>query len=291
MRALTALCVLTLVGLSLCAEIDHGDHGHGDHAAVKEGGDATDAAAKKYSGSWTEGFVASWFMILVSEIGDKTFFIACLMAMRNDRTVVFFGAMSALSAMTILSAGIGHIVPTILPVQYTQVAAVVLFTGFGLKLLYEARTMDDEDEEPEELTEAQAELAKKEEDYADIDIEKGTQDVPIKKTPPAIGSTAASIFGPVFVQAFTLTFVAEWGDRSQIATIAFAAAKNPYGVTLGGIFGHSICTGSAVMIGKSVANTFTPRHVTLLGGVLFIFFGLLTGYQLVYPTEHAPVIV
>ena len=35
-------------------------------------------------------------MILISEIGDKTFFIAAIMAMRNPRGVVFAGAIGAL---------------------------------------------------------------------------------------------------------------------------------------------------------------------------------------------------
>lgn len=50
------------------------------------------------------------------------------------------------------------------------------------------------------------------------------------------------ILGPVFVQSFVLTFLGEWGDRSQIATIALGAADNVYLVTLGTILGHTCCT-------------------------------------------------
>ena len=33
------------------------------------------------------------------------------------------------------------------------------------------------------------------------------------------------ILSPIFVQAFILTFLAEWGDRSQITTIILAARE------------------------------------------------------------------
>lgn len=33
------------------------------------------------------------------------------------------------------------------------------------------------------------------------------------------------LFSPVFVQTFIMTFLGEWGDRSQIATITLAAAS------------------------------------------------------------------
>ena len=42
-------------------------------------------------------------MILVSEMGDETFIIAAIMAMRHPRFIVLAGALSALAVMTVLS--------------------------------------------------------------------------------------------------------------------------------------------------------------------------------------------
>nr|WP_313887378.1 TMEM165/GDT1 family protein [Nodosilinea sp. LEGE 07088] len=50
----------------------------------------------------------------------------------------------------------------------------------------------------------------------------------------------------VVIEAFTLTFVAEWGDRTQIATITLASSHHPHGVLLGAILGHAICAAIAV---------------------------------------------
>ena len=48
-------------------------------------------------------FIATLSVIVVSELGDKTFFISAIMAMRHSRIVVFAGAMAALSLMHVMS--------------------------------------------------------------------------------------------------------------------------------------------------------------------------------------------
>ena len=53
----------------------------------------------------------------------------------------------------------------------------------------------------------------------------------------------------ILTQAFIMTFLAEWGDRSQIATVALAASYNLLMVNIGALLGHFICTGGAVQLG------------------------------------------
>src|SRR5438045_3835569 len=80
-------------------------------------------------------YLLSLTMILFSEVGDKTFLIAALMAMKHDRILVFTAALSALVAMTILSSVLGHAVPTLLPKRFTNILAAILFLVFGGKML------------------------------------------------------------------------------------------------------------------------------------------------------------
>lgn len=64
---------------------------------------------------------------------------------------------------------------------------------------------------------------------------------------------------------------AEWGDRSQIATVAMAAGSDYWWVIIGSVFGHFICTGSAVIGGKLLATKITLKNVTLTGALLLLF--------------------
>ncbi|VDL62413.1 unnamed protein product [Nippostrongylus brasiliensis] len=221
--------------------------------------------------SFYHGFLASLSVIVVSELGDKTWFIAVIMAMRHSRLTVFSGAMAALAVMHVLSACLGW-VTQLIPRMVTYYISTALFALFGLKMLHEGYHMS-ASEGQEEFEEAQAEVAKREMDLDAgkfIDMEAGNAG-------SGNSSSAWLIFSfvsRIFVEAFTMTFVAEWGDRSQLTTIILAARENIGGVISGGILGHAICTGIAVIGGKLVAQRISVRTVTIVGGIVFLIFAL-----------------
>ena len=222
-------------------------------------------------------FMASFLLILGSEIGDKTFFIAAILSMKNPHLVVFSGAIAALAVMTVLSAALGVLLPTLLSKEVTHFACIGLFAFFGVRLLYDVYTSDGASGESEELKEVEMELAQSSGDVEGQDKNRGD------KSPRELNASymnelkkwwQANEARRVFIQAFGMTFLAEWGDRSQIATIALASAKDAVGVTFGGIVGHCLCTGLAVIGGKILASKISERHVNLAGGCLFLFFAL-----------------
>ncbi|XP_076953165.1 GDT1-like protein 3 [Bidens hawaiensis] len=202
-----------------------------------------------------DAFFASFSMILVSEIGDETFIIAALMAMRHPKSIVLSGALSALFVMTILSTGLGRIVPNLISRKHTNSAATVLYAFFGLRLLYIAWRSDSKASQKKEMEEVEEKL------------ESGQ------------GKTAVRRFfsrfcTPIFLESFILTFLAEWGDRSQIATIALATHKNAVGVAVGATIGHTICTSVAVVGGSMLASKISQGTVATVGGLLFLGFSL-----------------
>ncbi|KAL7561966.1 hypothetical protein ACA910_022521 [Epithemia clementina (nom. ined.)] len=234
------------------------------------------ASLSSFKGFW-KAFTSSFAMILATEVGDKTFFIAAILSMKHARAAVFSGALGALIIMTILSTAMGLVLPTFLPRKYTHWLGGILFLYFGIKLLHDSRGMD-AGKASEELEEVEEELGGSSNKKADV--EEGDQRALNRKSSSS-GTTTKNWY-QVALQSFTLTFIAEWGDRSQIATIALAAAKNPIGVTIGGTLGHSLCTGAAVLGGRMIASRISEKTVSQVGGIIFCVFGV---HSLFFETE------
>ena len=213
-----------------------------------------------------EAFTAALSLITASEIGDKTFFMAVILASRYPRKPVFLGVVVALAAMTILSVGIGEFI-VLLPRLVSQYVppslgflnqisidriAALLFLIFGIKLLYSAREMSAQTD-IEVMTEAEEA------------VEDGDRKFKQRNTT-----------WKIFIESCVLTFIAEWGDRTQFATITLAASKDALGVMAGGIVGHTICAAIAVIGGRAIASHISERTITIIGGVLFIVLAIVS---------------
>ncbi|KAF4269822.1 hypothetical protein KXW98_005550 [Aspergillus fumigatus] len=274
-------------------------------------------SGQQVEGSAFHSLIFSFTMIVVSEIGDKTFLVAALMAMRHPRLLVFSAAFSALIGMTVLSAILGHAVPTLIPKSVTKFLAAVLFIVFGLKMLKEGREMSPDEGVGEEMKEVEMELEEKEQEQLRMSrrrssvtlhsLEAGRLGGRRKSrsstnrfpSPPESISSSSSrssspgpgrrwsdiltginnlfslLLSPAWVQTFVMTFLGEWGDRSQIATIAMAAGQDYWWVTVGAISGHGICTAAAVIGGAAIAGKVSMRVVTLGGAAAFLIFGVI----------------
>ncbi|KAK2973778.1 hypothetical protein RJ640_018986 [Escallonia rubra] len=158
-------------------------------------------------GDISTGFASAFLLIFFSELGDKTFFIAALLAARNSAGVVFLGTFGALSVMTVISVVLGrtfHYVDDILPFRLgdtdlpvDDIAAVLLLVYFGVSTLLDASSDGGSKAEEEQK---EAELAVSE-----------------------LSGTGAGILAAAntVLSTFLLVFVAEWGDKSFFSTIDY----------------------------------------------------------------------
>lgn len=226
-------------------------------------------------------FATAFGMIFFSEIGDKTFLIAAILAMRNSRTKIFFATSLALTLMTIIAVVAGQIVPALIPQKFTQWIAAVLFFIFGVLMLKEGSEMSSDhlrEEYDEVVHEIEGERTFSSENLAALEAQ--TTEPPTQTTSERLSSKLQKFLGPTFspiaVQAFSMVFLAEWGDRSQVATIVLAAAQNPWGVALGASSGHAVCSLIAVYLGRALSSCLSMKTVTMAGGLLFIFFGFIS---------------
>ncbi|MCP9779606.1 MULTISPECIES: TMEM165/GDT1 family protein [Cyanobium] len=198
-------------------------------------------------------FGSSLTAITLAELGDKTFFMALILAVRHRARWVFIGSFAALTAVTLISLALGYGLRELLPQSLVPWLAAVLFLSFGIKLLIDAQGMA-----------ANAATEEKEEAEQAINT--------------AESSKAFNTAWAVIWEAFVLVFIAELGDRTQFTTIFMATAPAQVfsfgGLLAGTLLGHALITWLAVGAGKWIGQWVNERLLYRLSGGLFLVFGL-----------------
>lgn len=87
-------------------------------------------------------------------------------------------------------------------------------------------------------------------------------------------------FGPVPTVAIAF-FIAEFGDKTQLATIALAAkyAVSPIYILMGSTAGMLVADGLGIFLGATICRKIPERAIKLASAVVFIAFGLFGAWQ------------
>ncbi|MDP4807732.1 MAG: TMEM165/GDT1 family protein [Cyanobium sp. MAG_160] len=198
-------------------------------------------------------FGSSLTAITLAELGDKTFFMALILAVRHRARWVFIGSFAALTAVTLISLALGYGLRELLPQSLVPWLAAVLFLSFGIKLLIDAQGM-----------------------AANAATEEKAEAEQVINT--AESSKVFNTAWAVIWEAFVLVFIAELGDRTQFTTIFMATAPAQVfsfgGLLAGTLLGHALVTWLAVGAGKWIGQWVNERLLYRLSGGLFLVFGL-----------------
>ena len=87
-------------------------------------------------------------------------------------------------------------------------------------------------------------------------------------------------FLSIFITTFTTIFIAELGDKTQIATLMLSAESgNPIVVFLGSSMALISSSVVGVLIGKWLSRKISPSKFALLTGVLMMLISLFLAYD------------
>ena len=180
-------------------------------------------------------FTASFALITLSEMGDKTQFIAMSFATKYHPIRVLCAVFLATLANFAITVAIGQLLSVVVPLDVISLAASISFIGFGL---WNLRPEKSKDENPK--------------------------------------TSRFGVIGAVGV-AF---FIAEFGDKTQLATISLAAQYRSavavlLGATLGMLVADSLGIGIGVVLGKHIPD----KIIKWVSSAVFIIFGLIGVYE------------
>ena len=184
--------------------------------------------------------ISSFIIIFLAEMPDKTMFSSIIMGSKMTPRWVFLGASLAFLLQVIASVTIGGFVSK-MPRQPLNIAVGIVFIIGALLIVREVLTNEVEDEKV---------LAKKSASQGGI---------------------------RQFLVAFSVIFIAEFGDLTQIAAADLAAKTgNPLSVGIGAFLGLVCITALGVYFGSTILMKFPIKPIQIISIIIMSGIGIFT---------------
>eukprot|EP01057_Protomagalhaensia_wolfi_P001944 Protomagalhaensia_wolfi_Nauph_80__1943@NODE_2220_length_1163_cov_72_064947_g1733_i0_p1_GENE_NODE_2220_length_1163_cov_72_064947_g1733_i0NODE_2220_length_1163_cov_72_064947_g1733_i0_p1_ORF_typecomplete_len315_score40_71UPF0016/PF01169_19/7_8e16UPF0016/PF01169_19/1_9e21Mntp/PF02659_15/0_00987TM_GPCR_Srb/PF02175_16/0_0557TM_GPCR_Srb/PF02175_16/4_5e03OFeT_1/PF16955_5/2_3e02OFeT_1/PF16955_5/1_4OFeT_1/PF16955_5/9_3PAP2/PF01569_21/0_42PAP2/PF01569_21/5_9e02_NODE_2220_length_1163_cov_72_064947_g1733_i01 len=245
----------------------------------------TDSAGTQFA-SFGSSTLAAFSLTLVTELGDRTFFVAAMLATQYSKWRVWLGASLALWVQTVGCVLVGSFFhrwqfkAAWMTWPLDDYLAGIMLTVFGVLHIQEGLAANLEDTENASNLDISPDsaLLERKQTFSSEQKRRGSsaswkQEL-AKQTIET--SNMPTHERSIIFKAFWLVMAAELGDRSMFSTIALAAAQNPWGVALGAITGHALVTFVAVTSAALLGQFLNERVTNIVGGLLFAALGLLS---------------
>ena len=193
------------------------------------------------------GFTTAFATVAVAGIGDKSFLTALLLAARHKARWVFTGSVLALTIGAGIWICMGVWMRSVISMDLIKIVSGFTFLLFGLKALAEGFGL--------------------------------TQENQCNKSDGGSKATNTSLQLPanaVIRNSFTTTFLAEFGDRTQLALLALAAGPDisAESIFTGAVAANIVLAIAAVTSGKFLKSKLCQKKVAIFSGTLFLILGL-----------------
>lgn len=190
------------------------------------------------------GFSTALATVALSGIGDKTFLAAIALAARHRARWVFTGSVSALTIGAGIWIATGVWLQTVVAIETIQLVAGITFIIFGINALFDT-------------------------------FKRHKTDLQAKNREEKFLNTALSA-NAVIRNSFTTTFLAEFGDKTQLALLGLAAVPNLSAMSIfsGAVTANILLAVIAVTAGKYLKQIICQKKLSFFSGILFIVLGL-----------------
>lgn len=215
-------------------------------------------------------------LVFIAELGDKTQLVAMGFGARHKLAPVLVGVALAYAACNLLAVVVGGVLGAALPTRAIGFVGGVLFLGFAVWTLWKGDEHGDHEASHAEVEASQHDPAGERREEGDRDA---VAPVPGADERPGMQSAAVgrgSLAGSrsVVVSVAGAMFVAELGDKTQIATATLAAQGNPVLVWVGATLGIILSGALGVLVGRFLGARLPERATRIGSAVLFAVFGV-----------------